>query len=255
MTGVQHPEKYSADPRVSAGIIKKAKSFPEVLAGIASLDILRESPSHLANVDVGWKDGPQYENVAHEEWPKHARSVLVLALGHPRQKPKLDWWDGKGTAGNRVLMSVAKQLKQWFGEKLGQPAHPLPYHVEKGGVFLKDAAVLAGLGIIGKNNLLVTPEFGPRVRLRAMFLEWSLVPTGPIDWFDPCEECSAPCRQACPQKAYASGSYARGSCMVQMESDRTNPVPDDSDGSNQSMVRYCRQCELACPVGAWPQGG
>ncbi|MCB2167541.1 MAG: epoxyqueuosine reductase [Deltaproteobacteria bacterium] len=255
MTGVQHPEKYSADPRVSAGIIKKAQSFPEVLAGIASLDVLRESPSHLANVDVGWKDGPQYENVAQEEWPKHARSVLVLALGHPRQKPRLDWWDGKGTAGNRVLMSVAKQLKQWFGEKLGQPAHPLPYHVEKGGVFLKDAAVLAGLGIIGKNNLLVTPEFGPRVRLRAMFLEWSLVPTGPIDWFDPCEECAAPCRQACPQKAYASGSYARGSCMVQMESDRTNPVPDDSDGSNQSMVRYCRQCELACPVGAWPQGG
>ena len=133
MTGGQHPEKYSADPRVSAGIIKKAQSFPEVLAGIASLDVLRESPSHMTNVDVGWKDGPQYENVAREEWPKHARSVLVLALGHPRQKPNLDWWDGKGTAGNRVLISVAKHLKQWFEEKLGQPAHPLPYHVEKGG--------------------------------------------------------------------------------------------------------------------------
>ena len=43
--------------------------------------------------------------------------------------------------------------------------------------------------------------------------------------------------------------------MVQMESDRTNPVPDDSDGQNQSMVRYCRRCELACPVGAWSQSG
>jgi epoxyqueuosine reductase len=38
---------------------------------------------------------------------------------------------------------------------------PLPYKVEEGGMFLKDAATLAGLGIIGKNNLLITPEFEP----------------------------------------------------------------------------------------------
>lgn len=253
MSGGAPPDKYSSDPRISAGIIKRAQSFPEVLAGIASLEALRKSPSHHADLYVGWKDGPQYENVAQEEWPRNARSVLVLALRHPRQKPSLDWWDGKGTAGNRVLMSVAKQLKQWFDKKLGQPAHPLPYHVEKGGVFLKDAAVLAGLGVIGKNNLLVTPEFGPRVRLRAMFLEWDLVPTGPIDWFEPCEECPAPCRQACPQKAYEGGAYTRSKCMVQMELDRTNPVASGPDGSDQGMVRYCRRCEMACPVGSWPQ--
>jgi epoxyqueuosine reductase len=62
----------------------------------------------------------------------------------------------------------------------------LSYFIETGGIYLKDTAVLAGLGCIGKNNMLVTPELGPKVRLRALLLEEDLTPTGPID-FDPCK--------------------------------------------------------------------
>jgi len=51
---------------------------------------------------------------------------------------------------------------------------------------LKDAAVLAGLGCIGKNNLLLTPEYGSRVRLRAFTIDLVLPSTGPLP-FDPCE--------------------------------------------------------------------
>ena len=50
-------------------------------------------------------------------------------------------------------------------------AYPLPYHVKKGGLFLKDAAVLSGLGIIGKNNLLLHPAWGPRIRLRSILMD------------------------------------------------------------------------------------
>ena len=75
------------------------------------------------------------------------------------------------------------------------------YHVEKGGIFLKDAAVIAGLGCIGKNNILVTPDYGPRIRLRAMLPDEEISPTGSND-FDPCSGCDAPCRQACPQNAF-----------------------------------------------------
>jgi hypothetical protein len=57
---------------------------------------------------------------------------------------------------------------------------PLPYRVEHGGTLFKDAAALAGLGTIGKNNLVITPEYGPHVRLKAMFLDVDLEPTGPI---------------------------------------------------------------------------
>ena len=56
-----------------------------------------------------------------------------------------------------------------MGEELGINALSLPYQIEFGGTFLKDSAVLAGLGVIGKHNLLVTPEFGSDLRLQGNF--------------------------------------------------------------------------------------
>ncbi|MFQ7552269.1 MAG: hypothetical protein ACLRMZ_20640 [Blautia marasmi] len=56
---------------------------------------------------------------------------------------------------------------------------PLNYYVEKGGVWLKDASVVAGLGTIGKNNLLITRVW-TEVRLRAMFLSVDLPPPAPV---------------------------------------------------------------------------
>ena len=241
---------------VSSSIIKKAQSFPGVLAGIADAEILKQAPSYRAGSSVEWETGAMFETHESNPWPEHARSVLVLLYGHPPEEPELDWWDGKGTEGNRVLMRIAEKMRQWFETKLHAKATPLPYHVENGGVFLKDAAVLAGLGVIGRNNLMVTPEFGPRVRLRALFLSLELVPTGPIDWFFPCEDCPSFCWEACPQKAFDRGVYSRMDCMRQMEENRLNLKKVDKNEQESRVVEvvdYCRTCELACPAGHWEE--
>jgi epoxyqueuosine reductase len=78
---------------------------------------------------------------------------------------------------------------------------------KRGGIFLKDAAVLVGLGCIGRNNLLLTPELGSKVRLLAMLLEAELAPTGPIDFY-PCEGCEEFCRKACPQNAFGETVFS-----------------------------------------------
>lgn len=155
------------------------------------------------------------------------------------------------TPGNRVMRRQSKQLRIWLGEELGINALSLPYQIEYGGAFLKDSAVLAGLGMIGKNNLLVTPELGTRVRLRGIFLETELSPTGPSD-FDPCNGCDMPCRRACPRDAFRSGTFERVICneeQCQREADF-----EILDGSIMGLdkpckvVKYCRNCELACPI-------
>jgi epoxyqueuosine reductase len=239
--------------QLSAGIIKRAQSHRGILAGIASLEALASSPSAAAVAAVEWRDGAAYESAGKTPWPASAVSVLMLAKGHPRSLPEQDWWDGKGTAGNRDLIAVSKKLQAWFESTLETTAVPLPYHVENGGVFLKDAAVLAGLGVIGKNNLLITPELGPRIRLRALLLDLDLAPTGPIDWFAPCTQCPRPCQHACPQAAFENGAYIRDRCMAQMEADRALGAITDPGGQRipGAMVKYCRACELACPVGEW----
>lgn len=226
-------------------IIEEAKTSGASLAGVANVASLQNAPS--------------YQVYGQVEFPSEAKSVLVLALVHSEDEPELDWWGVKGgTAGNRRLQQISEHLKRWLREKYTIHAQPLAYHVEggvllqeKGGIFLKDAAVLAGLGILGANNLLITPKFGPRIRLRALFLDADLDPTGPTE-FSPCDTCDMPCRSACPRNAFVSGSYSRESCAKQMEADEADKVIVEQSTKEDSpgvRIKYCRACELTCPVG------
>ncbi|MFX0064027.1 MAG: epoxyqueuosine reductase [Candidatus Hermodarchaeota archaeon] len=221
---------------LSSLIIEKAKSLGASLVGITDISTLFDSPSHK-NYD--------FQLLA------EVKSVIVLALAHKETEPRLDWWDGAGTAGNTRLESIAKNLKRFIKEELNTYSRLLPYH-PGGGLFLKDAAVLAGLGIIGANNLVITPEFGPRIRLRVLGVSSSLTITGSKD-FDPCATCHMPCRQACPQNAFRDGFYNRALCMIQMKIDeaRENNIIEVNGQLDPPAryIRYCRACEFACPVG------
>jgi epoxyqueuosine reductase len=212
----------------SKAIIEKAGSLGASLAGIAGADSLENSPS--------------YQVYGKVDWPAETKSVLVLALVHKETEPELDWWGVPGgTRGNQRLKKISIGLKNCLNHEFNINARALPYQLTEGGIFLKDAAALAGLGIIGANNLLITPEFGPCTRLRALFLEKELTPTGPID-FSPCDSCNKACWQACPQKAFSSGSYNSILCDKQMKLDETKARLEGT------LVKYCRLCELACPA-------
>jgi epoxyqueuosine reductase len=240
-------------------IIEKAKELGASLVGIARIEDLKASPSYkiystkpfYEEYDRESRDFHEFKGV---EWREEHKSVLVWALSHPASEPVLDWWSLKVpgfTPGNRALRDQAKKLRIWLGDDLGIKAFSLPYQIEYGGAFLKDSAHLAGLGVIGKNNLLVTPEFGTRVRLRGIFIEAKLEPTGPIN-FDPCNGCPMPCHKACPRDAFRNGSFGREYCK--QENDERYVNEEMVDGSIMGIdepslvMKPCRKCELACPV-------
>ncbi len=249
--------------------------FGADLVGTVEAGALRDSPSHriLPSLDryygVGTSDA-ETDGPLEVAWPEEVATFVVLGLAHPADEPALDWWGSGisgGTEGNHRLIEIAANLAEWLEEEHGLATVRMPYHIERGGVFLKDAAVLAGLGCLGRNNMLVTPEFGPRVRLRVLGLT---VPLPKIEaaaessFFDPCEGCPAPCRKVCPQEAFAqclysaddygvealpgrTGAYGRLACNVQMDLDQEKA--DRASGSDTPVVRYCRKCELACVQG------
>ena len=262
-------------PDITSQIIEKAKEFGASLAGIANVEEVKNSPS---NSIYGKLD--EYKTVGNIEteeiwpdeivWPENAKSVIVIAVVHPEKEPELDWWRNwhtGGTHGNRICISINSKLSKWMESEKGITSTKVPYHIEHGGIFLKDAAVLAGMGCIGKNNMAVTPEYGPRVRLRAMLTDVVLHGTGPFD-FDPCKECDMPCQKVCPQKAFErniysekqyglamlparTGVYSSHFCNVKIRHDDENSEKIVVKGQDEpgKVVKYCRHCELSCPVG------
>lgn len=67
-------------------------------------------------------------------------------------------------------------------------------------------AIDAGLGECGRNGLLITPEFGSRLRLCKVLTDAPLIPDKPIEFgvADFCESCGI-CACACHAKAIATG--------------------------------------------------
>lgn len=252
-------------------IIETAIGNGATIAGIASMEAIKVSASHTIYTKMGdyagvgtVKDGDALRDIQLFNWPDSVKSVLVIGLSHPEDKPELDWWDGRGTPGNRILIDIIKRTSQQIENNLKVKTRKLHYYVEKGGIFLKDAAVLAGFGCIGKNNMLITPSNGPRIRLRALFIDAEILPAGPVA-FDPCADCKIFCRKVCPENAMdekasifrsiefpeslpgRDGTYNRALCNVRMEKDVTESSKNN-DG-RQTTIKYCRRCEFICPVG------
>ena len=283
-------------------IVAKAKSLGAAIAGVASVESLQESPSHRIypkidmNLEVHWQDAKDDDKRDELAWPEYSVSVVVIGVAHNADDPELDWWDGEGTPGNRILIRINKKLSAWIENTFPIKTYKLPYFVEKGGIFLKDAAVMAGLGCIGKNNLVITPGYGPRIRFRALLLDQEAEATGPFE-FNPCEGCKQPCRKSCPIKAFQNtvyladalgqsilpginGTYDRVTCNMKMEKDIEEAIMTMSVGAKEHQavrlaidkfeegvmvkpkghndscycIKYCRRCELSCPVGKQGDG-
>lgn len=86
--------------------------------------------------------------------------------------------------GHRALPFAASQMIDWQ-RQLGHISH-------------KHAAVAAGLGWIGRNNLLVHPQFGSRLRYNTVLTDIDLETDEPLD--PGCGECKA-CISSCPASA------------------------------------------------------
>jgi len=235
---------------VGDDIITKALEFGASLAGIAAVSTLKKAPSFTVTPLMEPYGGvgankEKKENLKEGEvdWPENAKSVVVVAYSHPQEHPELDYWFSGDTLGNKELIRIISELIKWLSSEKGISTVHLPYHIERGGIYLKDAAVYAGMGCIGKNNMLITPQFGPRVRLRGLAVDLDLPSTGMLD-YDPCKLCSQPCMNAC-------GSYSRVKCNEQMKRDEEAAVEQKVQGMDGKVrvVKYCRLCEFACPEG------
>jgi epoxyqueuosine reductase QueG len=102
-------------------------------------------------------------------------------------------------------------------------------------ISLKHAAELAGMGMIGRNHLLINGEYGNLLWFSAVLTDAELTPDKKIQLVV-CDDCDI-CVKACPAGALSDpGRFGRKECskiMMRL--------------LNGKMEISCFQCRKACP--------
>ena len=134
-------------------------------------------------------------------------------------------------------MDQGYRSSQWFREFEKSPLYKS--HIS-GDVSFKYAAKRAGLGVYGKSGLLITPQYGPRVRFCLVLTNALLQADPPIE-IDFCRGCQV-CTRLCPGKAITEEGHDSAACF------RSELVSGVS--AIGIPFRFCPSyCLRKCPVG------
>jgi len=235
---------------------KEAKKAGFAVVGISNPDVLRDLP--YGKVDyVGVLKTPE------EELPE-VRSVILMGI--------YAWDAAFNIVADSSNLHFNKKHKprvplescQLYYQIVRSKAWRIAYYLEKRGfdsipsvdIPLKTAAVKCGLGCQGKNTLLVTPVYGPRVRLV------SVLTTAELDIDEPyeenlCKDCER-CVLACPAKALEPYKVKVNRCMVySSENPRSTDIPDETRELEKRLIKRptpnsfidCTICLEVCPIG------
>ncbi len=110
----------------------------------------------------------------------------------------------------------------------------------------KMAATSAGLGWVGRNGLLISPDFGPRLSLATVLTDAPVPADAPVE-FSMCGECNL-CADFCPSNAITGGQWSRYEPFVEL-------IRLDKCRSHKGNARSlngkpnCGLCVNICPYG------
>jgi len=155
-------------------LLKLAHSLGAALVGIADLSLLSTLKTYPSNL------------------LKEFRYAISLAVPLPKSVFDLITEENPGElyahayrTANMLLDQITFRLAEKITE-YGYNAQPIPASMiideesAMGHVSHKAFARAAGLGWIGKNILLITPKYGPRVRLATVLTDIPLKPGKPL---------------------------------------------------------------------------
>ncbi len=180
-----------------------------------------------------------------------ARAVIACARRIPNGV-----LDGPATAYHRAMeivharldfaaAQIALRLEQNGGRALPVPADEPYVHWEadrkygRGDLSHKHAAEAAGLGRLGRNSMLITPQFGNRVHLVSVVTDVELPVDPLLDW-EPCPRGCRLCQKACPAAALGEDQQVDQALCRPRVMERL---------AKGTVIESCRLCRKVCPAG------
>ena len=149
-----------------------------------------------------------------EDLMPEAESVLVhvTALKHTigRYRPG-GWWNNR----YQHVKAVNEAVSDFLARVGFRAVCPSPWGHNRRTLMpklqFKPAAFLAGLGWIGKNNLLIHPEFGPRIVIGVVITDARLEEARRPVMANRCGDCDL-CLHVCPVGALGPSGFDRFRC-------------------------------------------
>ena len=191
-------------PDLTAKVKKLARSNEMDYAGVASVERFKNAPDgrkptdFLKNcksvVSMGVRIGKGVSEAHRSAYEGVRRAIYVyMAFGYDSLNDRM----------NFAALRLARFLESQGFSSTPIPASVPMDHYEIVGAFShRHAAVAAGLGEFGWHNLLVTPDWGPRVRVVTVLTEANLKPDPVFPGQTLCDkENCGKCVSVCPMNA------------------------------------------------------
>ncbi len=196
-----------------------------------------------------------YTDISYSPFSKEYKAALVLAVPYDKQLNLENYteegFDNSILSARNKLELLLKDIELVLKEEcIKYYIPPVAQQNEDELLALfsfKHAAINAGLGWIGKNDVLITEEYGPRVRLSAVLIDYPFE-TGKRITESRCGSCTR-CVDICPHKALTGANW-------NINTHRTELI--DYHLCNQKRSMYiekhgrknaCGLCMVVCPFG------
>lgn len=245
----------SQKQHISRGIKSFAKELGIDLIGFTPAVFDDEGLSHLANFIGKERQGDMHYL---EDFKKRvdpnvllpgAKSVIVIAINYFREQKPVPKGHGRvaryanGRDYHKVLKKLLKQLAAYIGEK--DPSAETKLCVDSAPLLEKAYAVRAGIGFIGKNTTLITPQYGSYVLLGEILTNLELEYDQPAD--GTCGTCTR-CIDACPTKAFAGPRELDAKkCISYLTIEHKGPIPEEFHKPMANWIFGCDICQEVCP--------
>ncbi|GED61512.1 tRNA epoxyqueuosine(34) reductase QueG [Brevibacillus formosus] len=239
-------------------IIDYAKEIGIDKIGFASADPFTTLKERLiVHREKGYESGFEEPDLEKRTNPElllgGARSLISIALAYPsklKNPPKSEpgayrgilcraaW----GTDYHHVLRDKLDKLTRFIMEL--EPGARIESMVDTGALSDRAVAERAGIGFVGKNCAIITPEFGSWVYLGELVTNLPLPSDQPIE--EGCGDCNI-CVDACPTGALIQGGQLDAQRCVAYLTQVKDFIPDEFRGKIGNRLYGCDTCQTVCP--------
>ncbi|TDF97245.1 tRNA epoxyqueuosine(34) reductase QueG [Paenibacillus piri] len=227
--------------------------------GIASAEPFVELKQILVrHRELGYESGFEEPDLDKRTNPalslSEPKSIISIAVAYPSKlndAPRSEKGAYRGILSrsawgmdyHHVLRNRLQRLEAWIRERL--PEARMESMVDTGSLSDRAVAERAGIGWIGSNCSVITPEFGSWVYLGEMITNLPLPPDTPVT--ESCGDCTL-CIDACPTGALVGPGQLNAQRCISFVTQTKGHIEDDSLKQKIGNRLYgCDTCQIVCP--------